>query len=134
MNYHIIKAGESIKMIAKNYELLEDEIINNNRHITNWDKLIPGTRLKLPNISEKLADEIDEVEPFIEDYYPRIEVPIKEESIDEPTEEPISKTPTENNNKPKNKVPNPYYYPYYMYPNPYMYGNYYKRGSKKRSR
>lgn len=134
MNYHIIKAGESIKMIAKNYELLEDEIINNNRHITNWDKLIPGTRLKLPNISEKLADEIDEVEPFIEDYYPRIEVPIQEEPIEETIEEPISKTPTENNNKPKNKVPNPYYYPYYMYPNPYMYGNYYKRGSKKRSR
>ena len=49
-------------------------------------------------------------------------------------EKAISKTPTENNNKPKNKVPNPYYYPYYMYPNPYMYGNYYKRGSKKRSR
>lgn len=131
MNYHIIKAGESIKMIAKNYELLEDEIIKNNKHITNWDKLIPGTRLKLPNISEKLADEIDEVEPFIEDYYPRIEVPIKEEYV----EEPIQTTPLKpNNDKLKNKIPNPYYYPYYTYPNIYMYGNYYKRGNKKRSR
>ena len=91
MNYHIIKAGESIKMIAKNYELLEDEIIKNNKHITNWDKLIPGTRLKLPNISEKLADEIDEVEPFIEDYYPKqlFDLPKENDSNSSVTEEVV---------------------------------------------
>lgn len=129
MNYHIIKTGESIQKIANIYNLTEDEIIQNNKHITSWTKLIPGTRIKLPNISEALSEEIDEVEPFIEDYYPRLEVPIKEEVIEIVEEKPIEPEPlhTSKPNKPKYN-----YYPYYMYP--YMYNNYYRRSNKKRSR
>ena len=42
MNYHIIKAGETIKMIAKNYELLERELgIKNNMYILCHGVLVP---------------------------------------------------------------------------------------------
>ena len=125
MNYHIIKAGETIKMIAKNYELLEDEIINNNRHITNWDKLIPGTRLKLPNISEKLADEIDEVEPFIEDYYPKLSPLYKEEKIEEEVI-PVVVEKKEQSEK-DNTIKQYHYYPHYYNPYFQYYRYYYQR-------
>ena len=60
-----------------------DEIKKINTHIRDWNNLLPGTKLRLPEISDMLNDEIDNVEPFIEEYYPRIEKDIynKEEPI-----------------------------------------------------
>ena len=76
-----------------------------------------------------LNDEIDNVEPFIEEYYPRIDKELynkKEETVFE------LKKPDDNNyqskaveDKPKNKVHNIYNYQYpYYYNYPY---NQYKR-------
>ncbi len=78
----------------------------------------------MPEISNRLNEEINEVEPFIEDYYPKIEIPEVVASVEE--EEKEIKKPKKNKN-----YPNPYY-PYSMYPNPYLYNNDFYR--RKRSR
>ena len=121
LNSHIVRVNEKIERIANLYNLTIDEIKKINTHIRDWNNLLPGTKLRLPEISDMLNDEIDNVEPFIEEYYPRIEKDIynKEEPIID-----LNKT-NENNyqskaveDKPKNKVHNiyNYQYPYYYYP------------------
>lgn len=81
----------------------------------------------MPSISNKLSDEIDQVEPFIEDYYPKLDVPIKENNIEIIEKEEVKEQSKE---KPKNK-PQKSLYNYYPY---YMYNNYYRKNTKKRSR
>ncbi len=141
MNYHIVRTGESLDKIAYGYNLDIEEITRINKHISNFQKLIPGTKIKLPEISNELAEELDEVEPFIEDYYPKIEIPVpeeKEEELSIEEEKPIVK---ESDKKPtKNKQQYINYNPYYYYQYPYGYNNYYmnyyrsNKNPKKRSR
>lgn len=150
MNYHIIRTGDSLEKIAYGYNLDVEEITRINKHISNFQKLIPGTKIKLPEISNELAIELDEVEPFIEDYYPKIDLPVEEEKLDikEVKEEikPVEKIEIENSTikeeKPavKKATINKPYNPYYYYPYPYGYNNYYMnyyqsyKNPKKRSR
>ena len=74
MNYHIVRTNERVSDIAQAYNLSVDEIKDINNHIRSWEKLIPGTKLKLPAIPEQIRVELDDSEPFIEDYYPKIAV------------------------------------------------------------
>jgi hypothetical protein len=74
MKFHIIGNGENVEDILKGYDLSLDELKNENKHIRLWDKLIPGTKLKIPILSENLVEDINEIEPFIEDYYPKIKI------------------------------------------------------------
>ena len=74
MKFHIIGNGENVEDILKGYDLSIDELKNENKHIRVWDKLIPGTKLKIPVLSENLVEDINEIEPFIEDYYPKIKI------------------------------------------------------------
>lgn len=140
---HVVKSGENLNKIAYGYQLKPIEIQKINKHISNWEKLIPGTKIKLPEISDQVNEEINEVEPFIEDYYPKVELPKVEEEIvienieskeliDE--EEPVSME--EKKIMTTKKKTTPIYNPYYMY-NPYGYNFYYNRyytPPKKRSR
>lgn len=141
MNYHIVRTGESLDKIAYGYNLDIEEITRINKHISNFQKLIPGTKIKLPEISNELAEELDEVEPFIEDYYPKIEIPVteeKEEVLSTEEEKPMVKEPDKKPTKNKQQYIN--YNPYYYYPYPYGYNNYYMnyyrsyKNPKKRSR
>lgn len=74
MNYHIVRTNDNVEMIMNMYNLTMSELIDLNKHITNWKSLIPGTRIKLPIISEAISEELNDVEPFIEDYYPKIDL------------------------------------------------------------
>ncbi len=56
------------------YGLDEDEIKKENKHIRFWDRLIPGIKLKIPVISERIDNEITTMDPFIEDYYPKLKL------------------------------------------------------------
>lgn len=134
MNYHIVRTNETIEKIALLYNLSVTEIKSINQHITAWHNLIPGTKLRLPEIPENVSLELSDVEPFIEDYYPKItkEPPVNPE---EPKEVP--RTPDEAETipvsaesqgdqaaePPKQNGPiyQPYYYPYGYYPYPYAY-------------
>ena len=70
MKFHIVRKGETLEKVLFIYELTKDELIQSNKHIRNWEKLIPGTKLKIPVITEAIDQDIMEMEPFITDYYP----------------------------------------------------------------
>lgn len=128
MNYHIVRTNDTIESIALIYNFSVEEIKSINNHIRNWMKLIPGTKLRLPEIPEIINNELTDIEPFIEDYYPKLNYEsIKSTNEDETiipvdlmTEESLEKNSPKQDEKMKKsntlKV-NPYYqyYPYYQY-------------------
>lgn len=81
MKFHIIRTGETLSQIAFAYNLDEEELKKENKHIRYWDKLIPGTKLKIPVIPEAVDQDISEMEPFLEDYYPKLN--LSTEDIDQ---------------------------------------------------
>lgn len=72
MKFHIVRNKETLEDILYIYNLNKDELIENNKHIRVWDKLIPGTKLKIPSIPDSVDLEVTDMEPFVEDYYPQI--------------------------------------------------------------
>lgn len=83
MNYHIVRMNETLEKISLIYNLDINEIKDINYHVRDWNKLVPGTKIILPAIPESTRSELDDVEPFIEEYYPKIEyqtTPIVEEN------------------------------------------------------
>lgn len=125
MNFHIVRTNETIEDIALLYNVDIEEIKESNKHIRIWDNLSPGLKIRLPEISESLATEIDDVEPFIEDYYPKLSPLYKEEKIEE---EVIPVVVEKKEQSEKNNIIKQYhYYPHYY--NPYLqyYRYYYQR-------
>lgn len=115
MRYHIVKTTDTIEKIANIYNMTIYEIKSNNTHISDWRRLIPGTKIKLPAIPDYVKDELDDTEPFIEDYYPKInhhfEIP-KEELINDVIQEEENISDTS-----EYKGYSYYYPPYYFLPN-----------------
>ncbi|MCM1259776.1 MAG: LysM peptidoglycan-binding domain-containing protein [Prevotella sp.] len=152
MNTHIVRVNEKIERIALIYNLTIDEIIKINHHIQDWEHLIPGTKIRLPEIPEIVQTELDNTEPFIEEYYPKIDIEslqtkIKQESfvnVSQKTESATMDKKEEKTSpleeveempkKAKPKVIYPAYPPYYMngyYP-PYYPNGYYRSTRKKK--
>ncbi len=156
MNTHIVRVNDRLDKIALIYNLSKEEIVKNNSHINDWNHLIPGTKIKLPIISEMVDRELDNTEPFIEEYYPKLEKNINEYYSSKETEyiEPLITEVDENinitssekqiMNKPKkmnNHYSLPYYYngyPYYGYYGnsygPYSTNNYIRLRNKNKSK
>lgn len=74
MKFHIVGNGETVEDILRGYDLTIEELKNENKHIRIWNKLIPGTKLKIPILSEAIIEDINTIEPFIEEYYPKIKI------------------------------------------------------------
>lgn len=140
MTFHIVRMNEKIEKIALNYQLEIDEIKEMNKYIKDWNHLIPGTKLRLPEISNILDEELDNEEPFIEEYYPKLdyskyEYAKNEEQIDQQEQNiPLNNDyKKQSSTKQQIVLPNNQYqqqHYYYQYPY-YMYQNYY-RGSKRK--
>lgn len=146
MDYHVVRMNEKIDQIALTYNLSIDEIKSNNQHIRDWEHLIAGTRINLPPIPNALSDEINDVEPFIEEYYPKImsdfdnneslkQDVVENEQIEKNNDEKVVKSTTE---KPKlsgyhhHYKQTPFYNGYYpLYPPYYPY--YTSYGRRKRN-
>ena len=88
MKFHIVGSNETIREILRAYDMTFEELKKENKHIRRWDNLIPGTKLKIPVITESMNEEINSTEPFIEDYYPKMRI---DEEEYEPLNEEISK-------------------------------------------
>lgn len=150
MKFHIVGNGECVDDILKGYDISIDELKNENKHIRIWDYLIPGTKLKIPVLTESIIEDINEIEPFIEDYYPKlkieddykqiieeveeIEIEPKEEIIEyhdninvveednqDKVEEVIEKNINDNYNRNNNQVVYKYVYPQPYYYRPIVY-------------
>lgn len=76
VKFHIVCEGETLKKIAFLYGLSEEELQKENKHIRVWERLIPGTKLKIPTISEAVDQDINGMEPFVEDYYPKLKLDV----------------------------------------------------------
>lgn len=119
MYIHVVKPGENIELIAKMYNLSINEIKNINPHFRSWDHLAPGAKIRMPEIPEYVKDEIDEIDPFIEDYYPKINI---EEILANKNEKETIEIVKEKEEIPKKSINKPNYYYYHPY---YGYYNYY---------
>lgn len=72
LKFHIVRIKETLEDILYIYNLSKDELVEQNKHIRVWDKLIPGTKLKIPPITNAVDLEVSDIEPFVEDYYPSL--------------------------------------------------------------
>jgi len=72
MKFHIVRNNETLDDVLFLYNVTKDELIEENQHIKMWNKIIPGTKLKIPPITEAIEQDISDMEPFIEDYYPKL--------------------------------------------------------------
>lgn len=136
MTFHIVRMDEKIEKIALNYQLDIDEIKEYNKYIKDWNHLIPGTKLRLPEISNVLNEELDNYEPFIEEYYPKLSNNYSNYSSVDNDVEMVSTVAENNDTKqdknvkqveqtlvlPKSNTYYPYQNYYFNYPyNPYYY-------------
>ncbi|MCL2521839.1 MAG: hypothetical protein FWE36_03155 [Erysipelotrichales bacterium] len=69
MIIHVVKPNEKLGDILFNYKCERNELISINMHITNWEKLIAGTKLRIPMVTNEVVEILEETEPFVEDYY-----------------------------------------------------------------
>lgn len=104
---HIVRSGENIHKILDHYGILRNELISENRHITDFSNLKPGTKLKIPVISNQVIEALEETEPFVEEYYPKAKELTKDEFIKEKKEEEIiEEIRTNEETIPSNSKPN----------------------------
>lgn len=66
MILHIVKNNERISGILEAYGLTFEEIYEYNRHITDFNNLICGTKLWIPLLSEEISDILDNSEGFVD--------------------------------------------------------------------
>lgn len=71
MKYHIVRNNETLEDILLLYQISKKELKEVNKHIKSFERLVPGSRINIPAITEADDDEILAMEPFIEDYYPK---------------------------------------------------------------
>ena len=69
---HIVRSGETIRVIADNYQCEISDITSNNLHITDFKNLKPGMKLKIPFLTKPIMETLEETESFIKDYYPNL--------------------------------------------------------------
>ena len=79
MLLHIVRSGENISKIADNYQCLVSDITSNNLHITDFNHLQPGMKLRIPFLTKETIEILEETESFVKDYYPTFDENKKKE-------------------------------------------------------
>lgn len=75
---HIIKNGETISEILAMYHLEYEELIHANLHITDFENLQTGVKIKIPLLNNEVEQILENTEGFVMDYYPEVEENIKQ--------------------------------------------------------
>ena len=90
---HIVRSGETIRMIADNYQCEVSDISSNNLHITDFKNLKAGMKLKIPFLTRPIIETLEETESFIQDYYPNLVEKFKKSDKEEIINEEVSPIP-----------------------------------------
>ncbi|MGM9969768.1 MAG: LysM peptidoglycan-binding domain-containing protein [Anaeroplasma sp.] len=72
MLVHIVKNNENIDDIINTYNVTLADLKKSNNHITDFNNLVGGTKLRIPMISEEIEQILETTESFISDYYSKI--------------------------------------------------------------
>lgn len=72
MIIHIVKNNESVAHILELYRLSMEELKSYNSHITDFNNLICGMKIKIPLLSEEVEQVLQFSEGFITPYYDKI--------------------------------------------------------------
>jgi uncharacterized protein (DUF433 family) len=86
---HVVRIGESIEDILKKYQINLREFVSANPQVQSGCAMTPGTRLTIPKMNQQLEEEIEEIEPFLEDYYPRVNLDMIKAQINKETKSDI---------------------------------------------
>ena len=97
--------GETLEKIAFLYQLEEEELKKENKHIRIWEHLVPGIKLKIPTISESVEQDISTMEPFIEDYYPKLKLDISDYQESQQVKKEYPTEVVVQANEPEKKIP-----------------------------
>lgn len=122
MFIHIVHQNENIHLIADRYRVSVNDIMAINRHITDFNHLTVGMKIKIPLLNDEVLDILEETEPFVEDYYQKNEIEeskddLKNEDFNEKNEQTIDDN-EEIEREDEKKVDNSYIkFPYYYYKN-----------------
>ena len=69
MIIHIVKSNERLIDIINFYSLSFDDLKVNNLHITDFNNILPGTKLKIPTLTSENIQILNNTEPLVSDYY-----------------------------------------------------------------
>lgn len=70
---HIVKNNEKVEDILNLYRISIDELMSYNLHLTDFNNLICGTKIKIPLITEEIEQVLTNTESFVNDYYPMVD-------------------------------------------------------------
>ena len=69
---HIVKNGERIEQIISLYRVNLDTVKSYNLHITDFNNLLCGMKIKIPLINEEIEQILENTESFVKEYYPKV--------------------------------------------------------------
>ena len=69
---HIVRNNETVYDILTIYNISIQELREHNLHITDFNNLHSGTKLKIPFINDSVNQILRSTESFVEDYYSKI--------------------------------------------------------------
>ena len=95
---HIVKYNERVEDILNSYHIELDELISYNSHITDFNRLLSGSKLMIPAISNEVEQVLDKTEGFVMDYYPKISEDIIPK-LEPSNIKEVIETPTSSDNK-----------------------------------
>jgi hypothetical protein len=93
---HIVRINEKIDDILSAYHISLSELKENNLHITDFNKLLCGTKLHIPYLSQETEQILESTEGFVMSYYAKMD------EISDDILEDIKDVDEKNNQKPIN--------------------------------
>lgn len=84
---HIVKFGEEIEDILQIYKVSIEELKVVNMHITDFNNLVAGTKVKIPLINDEVEQVLEKTESFVMNYYPKVSSEIIEKKKEVEKEE-----------------------------------------------
>lgn len=86
---HIVRMNEKVDSILNTYQITLEELKENNLHITDFSKLICGTKLLIPFLSKNVEQILESTEGFVQRYYPKISELVSDNKVEKEVEKTV---------------------------------------------